>query len=456
MIINGKKITIDRKSAVISEIDRIYCGLVRKILTEGKLCPNRTGVDTYAIAGWTVTIDISEVFPIMETKFVNAKSFANEIQWIHQVQSNRVQWLRDRDNLTWDQWVVDEDGIYRIYEPKTSTVFDPEREVPLMYQVKDPKTGKIIKKPVLDKYNKPVMVKSWDVVKGKTNPRTIKEAILFGKEYAGTIGKAYGGVNAETLAPQRTEATLKEIHDGIITDDMRRMIISLWQDGFLPEAVLPSCVWSSQYTVIDDTLHAVVSQRSADVPVGLPFNIAQYALLLCMFAKANGFKVGTLTWTITNAHIYVDQIEGIKKQLKRYDYMEEYSNIIQTSTDEELETLYDKICDLYDRLLIRANIMLDGAIDGMKVSEVIEKLKAKDENLAKDYEEAYERKMCFEHIITRRDPRLELDKTDSIFEYSTDYVKKGDPYLKENPIGNKQIRLVNYTSAPFIKLPVAQ
>ena len=70
--------------------------------------------------------------------------------------------------------------------------------------------------------------------------------------------------------------------------------------------------------------------------------------------------------------------------------------------------------------------------------------------------EAFERKISFEHMITRETPELELASHDSIFEYSTDFAKKDDPYLNINPIGNKEIVLKKYHPTPFIYMPIAQ
>ena len=450
MLVNGKEIEIKRYNAVISEIDNAYCNLVKQILEEGAQTHNRTGIDTIAIAGWNYKFDLQKGFPIAETKDVKAKNLTSEIQWIHQVQSNEVKWLQDRDNHTWDLWVVDDDGIYRIYEQGENAAYDPEREVPLKEQVINPITGILEKIPVLDKYGKQVMVKSKDVMNGIENPRTIKEAIWFGKEYAGTIGEAYGFINNLYKKPQAVEWTLKNNP----TD--RRMNISLWQDAHIAKAVLPSCVWSSEYKVTPDgKLHSYVHQRSADVPLGLPFNIAQYAVLLSMLAKVTGYEVGTMSWSIMDAHIYVNQLEGIKKQLKRYEYMEEYSNIIRTSSDEEIENLYNKISDLYNKIHLHAKELLND-IDNLKMSKRIKELKKVDETLSNDYEEAFERKVCFEHMLTRETPKLELANHNSIFEYSTNFVGKKDPYLNENPIGNKEIVLKKYHPTPFISMPIAQ
>ena len=84
-------------------------------------------------------------------------------------------------------------------------------------------------------------------------------------------------------------------------------------------AVLPSCVWSSEWDVTEGRLNAWVHQRSCDVPLGLPFNVTQYATLLCMLAQVCGLQPGTLDWSIKDAHIYVNQIDPIKEQLRRFD-----------------------------------------------------------------------------------------------------------------------------------------
>ena len=97
------------------------------------------------------------------------------------------------------------------------------------------------------------------------------------------------------------------------------MVMTLWQNDYLDTAVLPSCVWSSEWDVTDGKLNCWVHQRSCDVPLGLPFNVTQYATLLCMLAKVCGLKPGTIDWSIKDAHIYVNQVEGIKEQLKRLE-----------------------------------------------------------------------------------------------------------------------------------------
>lgn len=451
IVIDGKEVRINRKNAVVSEVDAAYCDLCNYIIENGVRTNNRTGIDTIAIANWQHIFDLTKGFPIMETKKVNAKNFASEIQWIHQVQSNEVQWLRDRDNPVWNQWVVDEDGIYRIYEQGENAVHDPEREVICKKQVFNPENGEVEKVTYIDENGNKIMVKPFTRFDEKGNELTIKDAIYFGKQYAGTIGEAYGYINNLYKMPQCVEYRLKNNP----TD--RRMIINLWQNAHLPNAVLPSCVFLDIFkTTPDGKLHSNVTQRSADVPLGVPFNIAQYALIHHMFAKANGYEVGTMAWNIQDTHIYVNQLDGIKKQLQRYKYMRYYSGLIQKFSDEAIEKEYNILIDNYQKEIEQIKALFGEDFIEKKMVEQVKEIKKVSPDLAKEYEETFERKLSFEHMLTRETPVLELAEHNSFFDYSTDYVKKGDPYLNENPIGNKELVLKNYHPTPFISMPIAQ
>ena len=141
----------------------------------------------------------------------------------------------------------------------------------------------------------------------------------FGKEYAHTIGTAYGYIVNKYKLIDKLINTLKN------NPKDRRMVISLWQDAYLNTAVLPSCVWSSEWDVTDGKLNIWVHQRSCDVPLGLPFNVTQYAVLLSLIAQVTGLDVGTMDWSIKDAHIYINQIEGIKEQIKRYEELGDLS-----------------------------------------------------------------------------------------------------------------------------------
>ena len=150
-------------------------------------------------------------------------------------------------------------------------------------------------------------------MKSKTGYKRVHIKKFFGKEYAHTIGTAYGYiVNKFSLIDNLIKTIKNNPND-------RRMIMSLWQNDYLNTAVLPSCVWCSEWDVTDGKLNCLVHQRSCDVPLGLPFNIVQYAALVCLIAHVTGLKPGTLQWSIKDAHIYENQVDGIKEQIKRYD-----------------------------------------------------------------------------------------------------------------------------------------
>lgn len=284
--------------------DKEYLKLCKKILTEGVEVENRTGINTLKIPSYNFLFDLQEEFPVLTTKQLFFKNAITEILWIYQEQSNDVRWLQERKNHIWDEWMVDEDGIYRIYEPNKNdeTVFDKDKEVDL-YDL----DGNIM----LDKEGNKIKVKG--IIEGKN----IKAAKFYGKEYAYTIGTAYGWIVNRYKLTQNLIDTIKS------NPNDRRLVMSLWQNEFLKTAVLPSCVWSSEWDVTDGYLNLSVHQRSCDVPLGLPFNVTQYATLLSLIAHCTNLKPGKISWSIKDAHIYVNQIEGIKEQILRGETLED-------------------------------------------------------------------------------------------------------------------------------------
>lgn len=132
----------------------------------------------------------------------------------------------------------------------------------------------------------------------------------FGKKYAGTIGTAYGWIVNRYQLTQGLIETLKNDRNN------RRMIMSLWQNEWLPTAALPSCVWNTQWNVVNGRLNLIVTVRSNDVPLGMPFNVSQYATLCCLLAHVCDLRPGQMTYIINDAHIYENQVGGIWRQLR--------------------------------------------------------------------------------------------------------------------------------------------
>lgn len=257
----------------MSNWDKEYLNLCRKILKEGTEVQNRTGINSIKVPSHHFHFDLEEEFPILTTKQLFLRQAVLEMLWIYQAKSNDVRWLKDRDVHIWDEWEIDEEGIWKA----TQNVLG--------------KDGKLEQREVVKK---------------------------IGKKWAYTIGTAYGYiVNKFNLTDELIDKIKNNPED-------RRMVMSLWQNDYLDTAVLPSCVWSSEWDVTDGKLNAWVHQRSCDVPLGLPFNITQYAVLLNMLAKTCNLKPGTLDWSIKDAHIYINQIDGIKEQIRRMDELGDY------------------------------------------------------------------------------------------------------------------------------------
>lgn len=246
--------------------DKDYIALCEKILKEGVRVENRTGIDSIKIPAYTFEFNLQEEFPILTSKQLFIRQAVLEMLWIFQQQSNDVRWLQERNVRIWDEWEIAEDGYWRANQSVLEN-------------------GQLVKK---------------DIEK------------FFGKEFAHTIGTAYGFIVNRYQLTQKLIETLQN------NPKDRRMVLSLWQNDYLDTAVLPPCVWSSEWDVTNGHINLWVHQRSCDVPLGLPFNVTQYSVLMSMIAQVTNLKPGKLFWSIKDAHIYVNQVEGIQKQIENY------------------------------------------------------------------------------------------------------------------------------------------
>ena len=247
--------------------DKEYIKLCKKSIDEGVEVENRTCINTIKIPSYNLEFDLSEEFPVLTTKQLYFKQAIIEMLWIYQAKSNDVRWLQDRNVHIWDEWEISEDGTWKATQ-----------------NVKE--NGSFVKKEIVKKFD---------------------------KSLAHTIGTAYGYIVNKFSLTDNLINTIKN------NPNDRRMIMSLWQNDYLDTAVLPSCVWSSEWDVTNGYVNLYVHQRSCDVPLGLPFNITQYAVLLSLIAHVCDLKPGKLNWSIKDAHIYVNQIDGIKEQISRFE-----------------------------------------------------------------------------------------------------------------------------------------
>lgn len=252
----------------MSKWDKEYIKLCKKVLDEGIKVENRTGTDSIKIDGYFFELDLGDEFPVLTTKQLYFRQAILEMLWIYQAQSNDVRWLQEREVYIWDEWMIQPDGKWYA----TQNVLD--------------ENNNLVKKEI------------------------IKD---FGIDMAYTIGTAYGYISKKYNFMENLIKTIKT------NPTNRRMLYSLWQDEYMPTAVLPSCVWSTEWNVFNGKLNLWVHQRSADIPLGLPFNVTQYAVLANLIAHVTGLEVGKMRWSINDPHIYVDQVEGIKEQIKRFE-----------------------------------------------------------------------------------------------------------------------------------------
>lgn len=129
----------------------------------------------------------------------------------------------------------------------------------------------------------------------------------------GTIGKAYGYQIAKYKQLDKLLTMLKE------DPQSRRMLVTLWNIEDLPEMALQPCAFETLWDVTEGRLNCMLIQRSGDMGLGVPFNTAQYAVLVHLIAKVTGLRSGLFTHVINNAHIYENHVEVLKEQLSRLE-----------------------------------------------------------------------------------------------------------------------------------------
>jgi thymidylate synthase len=160
-------------------------------------------------------------------------------------------------------------------------------------------------------------------IKGMTNVRWLQErGVTIWDEWAdpdGELGPVYGKQWRAWTGPDGQEIDqLAALIDQIkASPDSRRLVLSAWNPADVPSMALPPCHTLCQFKVLGGRLHLQLYQRSADMFLGVPFNIASYALLLSMVAQATGYEPGEYVHTFGDAHIYTNHFDQVREQLSR-------------------------------------------------------------------------------------------------------------------------------------------
>ncbi|PIZ95958.1 MAG: thymidylate synthase [Candidatus Magasanikbacteria bacterium CG_4_10_14_0_2_um_filter_33_14] len=246
---------------------KAYLDIVKKILEEGEKVSTRQGTPAYTMAGAIFEHDMKTGFPLLTTKKVPFRLIATELEFFINGITDK-KWLQDRNNHIWDEWAKPQKAPYGHDEESKKRMFE-ERDLGPIYGFQ------------WRHFNAPYY--SYD------------------SDYTGQ------GIDQ-----------LKKIVDTLKTNPRdRRMIVNAWNPLQFGEMGLPPCHYAFQVTTINDTLNLLWNQRSVDTMLGLPFNIASYALLLHLLAKETGFKEGKLVGFLADVHLFENHVEGAKEQLSR-------------------------------------------------------------------------------------------------------------------------------------------
>lgn len=277
----------------MSKNEQAYLDLCRHVLENGTRKSDRTGTGTMSVFGHQMRFDLKDGFPLLTTKRVPFRLIASELIWFINGDTN-IRFLLQHNNNIWNEWAfkkwVESDeytgsdmtdfGIRSLKDEEFKKVYDEQME--------------IFKKRVLEEDD-------------------------FAAKY-GELGNVYGKQwRAWKTSTGETIDQLKDvIHDIKHNPSSRRLIVSAWNPEDVPtNMALPPCHSLFQFHVADGRLSCQLYQRSADIFLGVPFNIASYALLTHLIAKECGLEAGEFIHTLGDAHIYLNHEEQVRTQLQR-------------------------------------------------------------------------------------------------------------------------------------------
>lgn len=275
-----------------------YLNLLKDIKENGVRKPNRTGVDTFSVTGRMVKFNLQEGFPLLTTKKLHTKSIKHELLWFLNGETN-VKYLQDNGVRIWNEW-ADENGelgkIYgyqwRHWEKKNGEVIDQVSEI----------IQKLKNKPE----DRRMIVNAWNV--GELNEMNLPPCHLMWQVFS---------------QPLEEKDRLKKFLDWVKNNsiDITRIPVE--------EAM-------NQYNFPKRRLDLVWYQRSVDTFLGLPFNIASYALLIHMLANVTNHEVGELTGMLGDVHLYENHIHYVIEQIKRKP-----TKLPQLKINQNVDSIFD-------------------------------------------------------------------------------------------------------------------
>jgi len=255
-----------------------YLDLLRHVLEHGKFKADRTGTGTYSVFGAQRRFDLRKNFPVLTTKKLHLRSIIFELLWFLRGDTN-VHYLQENKVTIWDEWADEQGNLGPVY-------------------------GK--------------QWRHWT----KNTPRLRRDP-LADQPPLFDLGELNDGAGFTPSGPRvrgrqsgidQIEQVISQIRKN---PDSRRLIVSAWNVADIDSMALPPCHCLFQFYVSDGELSCQLYQRSADIFLGVPFNIASYALLTLMVAQVCGLKPGEFVHTFGDLHLYANHVEQAKLQLSR-------------------------------------------------------------------------------------------------------------------------------------------
>lgn len=248
-----------------------YLDMLRTVLEHGSYRKDRTETGTISIFGYQMRFDLSEGFPLLTTKKVHLKSIIHELLWFIKGDTN-IKYLVDNDVRIWNDWPYKKFCESSEYNGETIEEFASK----------------------------------------------IKEDEEFARRF-GDLGPVYGHQwrHFEGKDSKEVDQLTWVINEIKTNPNSRRLIVNSWNASCIDEMALPPCHMMFQFYVSNGKLSCQLYQRSADTFLGVPFNIASYAILTMMVAQVCNLEPGEFIHTIGDCHIYTNHIEQVKTQLKR-------------------------------------------------------------------------------------------------------------------------------------------
>ncbi|MBP5445145.1 MAG: thymidylate synthase [Acholeplasmatales bacterium] len=243
-----------------------YLDMCKFILENGTYKSDRTGTGTISYFGYQTRYNLNDGFPLLTTKKVFLKGIIHELLWFISGDTN-IKYLVDNNVRIWNEWAYEKYKKEPVYNGETMEEF-------------------------IEK---------------------IRESKEFADKY-GDLGPVYGRQWRNFNGVDQLE---KLIYNLKHNPDSRRHIISAWNPAEVDNMALPPCHSFMQFYVVNNKLSCQLYQRSADIFLGVPFNIASYSLFTMMIAQVCGFELGDFVHTFGDAHIYSNHMDQIKLQLSR-------------------------------------------------------------------------------------------------------------------------------------------